>query len=145
MPMVRSMCHGGICRDPTRAAIDFAHGRTSSYVASDIGAMLSGRWHDSHLSRKIGAMSFVKVTAGAGNPAVGTSSAPSANRTVRLHMSGSFQERQAKGLSGPYAMRVPHPRCERLFGARSSHQPRAGFFASSGSYSARTYGRTLSD
>src|SRR6266566_1585090 len=46
MPTVLSMCHGGIWRSPTRAAIDLAHGRASSYVRSDIGAMLSGRWHD---------------------------------------------------------------------------------------------------
>src|SRR5712671_6935715 len=56
------MCHGGICRAPTRAAIDLAQGRASSYVSSDIGAILSGRWHDSHFCWKIGATSLVKVT-----------------------------------------------------------------------------------
>jgi hypothetical protein len=30
MPIVLSMCHGGICRDPTRWAIARAHGLTSS-------------------------------------------------------------------------------------------------------------------
>src|SRR6478735_2345804 len=62
MPIVLSMCHGGICRAATRAAIDFAQGRACSYVISDIGAMLSGRWHDSHFCWKIGATSLVKVT-----------------------------------------------------------------------------------
>src|SRR4029450_13983105 len=62
MPTVLSMCHGGICLEPTRAAIDFAHGRASSYVRSDIGAMLLGRWHDSHFCWKIGATSLVNVT-----------------------------------------------------------------------------------
>src|SRR5262245_6162855 len=61
MPIVLSMCHGGIWRAPTRDAIDFAHGRASSYVMSDIGAMLFGRWHASHFCWKIGAMSLVNV------------------------------------------------------------------------------------
>ena len=39
MPTVLSMCHGGICRAATRALIDRAHGRVSSKVMSDIGAM----------------------------------------------------------------------------------------------------------
>jgi len=30
MPIVLSMCHGGICRAPTREAIDLAQGRASS-------------------------------------------------------------------------------------------------------------------
>ena len=30
MPIVLSMCHGGICRACTRALIDRAHGRDSS-------------------------------------------------------------------------------------------------------------------
>ena len=30
-------------------------------MISDIGAMLSGRWHDSHFAWKIGAMSLVNV------------------------------------------------------------------------------------
>jgi hypothetical protein len=33
---------------------------------SDIGAMLSGRWHDSHFAWKIGAISFVNVGVGFG-------------------------------------------------------------------------------
>src|SRR5262249_60270638 len=61
MPTVLSMCHGGIWREPTRAAIDFAQGRASSYVINDIGAMLSGRWHASHFCWKIGAMSLGNV------------------------------------------------------------------------------------
>ena len=44
MPMVRSMCQGGISRAATLAWIDRAHGRVSSYVSSDIGATEPGRW-----------------------------------------------------------------------------------------------------
>src|SRR4030095_12895346 len=83
MPTVLSMCHGGIWRAPTRAAIDFAHGRASSYVASDIGAIPSARWADSHLFWKIGATSFVNVTVfvpGAGSAA----NAAPANRRIAL-------------------------------------------------------------
>ncbi len=43
MPMVLSMCHGGICRACTRFLIDRAHGRDSSNETSDIGAIESGR------------------------------------------------------------------------------------------------------
>jgi hypothetical protein len=62
MPTVLSMCHGGICRDATRVLIDRAHGRASSNVMSDIGAIEFGRWQASHLAWKIGATSLVKVT-----------------------------------------------------------------------------------
>jgi hypothetical protein len=55
------MCHGGIWREVTRVRIERAHGRVSSYVTSDIGAIEFGRWHASHFSWKIGAISFVKV------------------------------------------------------------------------------------
>src|SRR6185436_11867252 len=54
-------CQGGICRSDTRVLIERAHGRVSSYVTSDIGAIESVRWHASHFSWKIGAMSFVNV------------------------------------------------------------------------------------
>jgi len=36
------MCHGGIWRVSTRFLIDRAHGRVSSYVMSDIGAIELG-------------------------------------------------------------------------------------------------------
>ena len=55
------MCQGGMLRDATRSRIERAHGRASSYVCSDIGAIESGRWHDSHLFWKIGATSLVNV------------------------------------------------------------------------------------
>ena len=45
MPMVLSRYHGGMSRAATRALIERAQGRASSYVSNDIGAMLSGRWH----------------------------------------------------------------------------------------------------
>ncbi len=43
MPTVLSMCHGGIWRACTRFLIDRAHGRDSSKLTSDIGAIESGR------------------------------------------------------------------------------------------------------
>src|SRR5712691_7700691 len=61
MPTLRSICHGGIWRSLTRALIDLAHGRASAKVMSDMGASESGRWHASHFSWKIGAMSLVNV------------------------------------------------------------------------------------
>jgi hypothetical protein len=76
MPIVLSMCQGGICRAATRFLIERAHGRDSSNVTSDIGAIESGRWQASHLFWKIGAMSLVKVgacaaaTAGIANTAI---------------------------------------------------------------------------
>ena len=41
-PTLRSMCHGGICRVATRSLIERAHGRTSWYVMSGIGAIEFG-------------------------------------------------------------------------------------------------------
>jgi hypothetical protein len=41
-PTLRSMCHGGIWRVDTRVLIDFAHGRASLNVMSDIGAIEPG-------------------------------------------------------------------------------------------------------
>ena len=41
--------HGGISRLVTLARIDFAHGRTSSYERSDIGATSPGRWQPTQL------------------------------------------------------------------------------------------------
>ena len=61
MPTVLSMCHGGIWRETTRALIDCAHGRVSSKVTSDIGAMYPGRWHAWHFSWRIGATSLVNT------------------------------------------------------------------------------------
>src|SRR5205807_9069926 len=80
MPTVLSMCHGGICRAATRARIARAHGRTASYVMSDIGAIESGRWHASHFAWKIGAISLVNVT----GCAAGCAGAAAGNITGRL-------------------------------------------------------------
>src|SRR5262245_22913900 len=44
LPTVGSAPHGGICRDATFCLIARAHGRASSYVRSDIGAIADGRW-----------------------------------------------------------------------------------------------------
>jgi hypothetical protein len=56
------MCQGGIWREATRALIERAQGRASSYETRDIGAIDPGSWHDWHFAWKIGAMSFEKVT-----------------------------------------------------------------------------------
>src|SRR6476660_5837319 len=56
------MCQGGISRAATRDLMALAHGRVSSYVTSDIGAIDPSLWQDSHFSWKIGATSFVNVT-----------------------------------------------------------------------------------
>src|SRR5499427_7996069 len=53
--------HGGISRAITLFLITFAHGRTSSYDVSVIGATSPLRWHATHLSNTIGATSLVKV------------------------------------------------------------------------------------
>ena len=44
LPYSGSANQGGICRDETLTFMLLAHGRASSYVRSDIGAMLPGRW-----------------------------------------------------------------------------------------------------
>ena len=68
-PMFFSMNHGGI-RSGSLSGREVlsrmarAHGRTSSYVTSDIGAMEPGRWHAWHERWSIGATSRVNVTGG---------------------------------------------------------------------------------
>src|SRR5215471_12282700 len=62
MPCVLSMCHGGISRCATRCLIERAQGLASSYVMSDIGATVPGRWHTWQLRWKIGATSLLNVT-----------------------------------------------------------------------------------
>src|SRR5438067_12701397 len=61
MPTLRSMNHGGMSRCEIFCLIDRAHGRASSYVMSDIGAIDPGRWHTTHDLYMIGATSLVKV------------------------------------------------------------------------------------
>src|SRR4051812_19659359 len=58
--------HGGISRDTTLFLMTFAHGRTSSYDVSVIGATSPARWHVAQLLKTIGATSLVKVGAVAG-------------------------------------------------------------------------------
>src|SRR3954454_8644430 len=48
--------------DSTCSRIAFAHGLASWYVARDIGAKPSVRWHFTHRDRIIGATSTVQVT-----------------------------------------------------------------------------------
>src|SRR5207249_1751025 len=65
MPMAFSTNHGGMTPDrgprPVRFLIERAHGRTSSYVMRDMGAIEPERWHVWQCFCRIGAMSFVKV------------------------------------------------------------------------------------
>src|SRR4029453_5618365 len=85
MPTVLSMCHGGIWRPPTRDAIDLAHGRASSYLASPIGAMPWARGHASHFDWKIGATSLVNVTVFVGSAARVTPATKRVAPTVKAH------------------------------------------------------------
>src|SRR5260221_3338069 len=98
MPTVLSMCHGGIWRPPTRCAIDFTHGRASSYVCSDMGAMLAGRWQASHFAWKIGAMSLVNVGVFAASAARAepdrTRTAPTVSALNDLTMPTPFDDRR---------------------------------------------------
>ena len=50
VPCAGSAPQGGMVRVATRLRIDFAHGRASSYLISDIGANIVGRWHSAHLA-----------------------------------------------------------------------------------------------
>ena len=66
MPTLFSMNHGGITPGLSRSAVRclmlLAHGRTSSYVIKDIGAIPSARWQFWQLRCRIDAISRVKVT-----------------------------------------------------------------------------------
>src|SRR5438552_3111321 len=62
IPTCRSMYHGGISRAAVFCLIDRAHGRTSWYVRSDIGAIAPGRWQFWQERWRIGATSFANVT-----------------------------------------------------------------------------------
>src|ERR1700683_2911755 len=50
IPTVLSKCHGGIWRVSTLSLMALAHGRVSSYVTSDIGAISPLRWQFWHFS-----------------------------------------------------------------------------------------------
>jgi len=62
--MCLSRGHGGISRAATRRLIAAAHGRASSKVSNDIGAIMPGRWQLWQCCRRIGATSFVKTGGG---------------------------------------------------------------------------------
>jgi hypothetical protein len=67
-----------------------------------MGAMLSGRWHDSHFAWKIGATSFVNVTCFGESAAIavaGTTSAASASHAPLI--TGSFLVAIGLVLDGP--------------------------------------------
>src|SRR5262249_26519586 len=49
-PWFGSAYQGGISRLTTFSRIDLAHGRTSLYARSDIGAISPGRWQMTHLA-----------------------------------------------------------------------------------------------
>src|SRR5882672_12741038 len=57
-PIGESADQGGISRLVTFCRIARAHGRVSSYVTSDIGANIDGRWHSTQLLYRMGATSF---------------------------------------------------------------------------------------
>ncbi len=83
MPIDLSMWNGGISRELVRVLIERAHGRASSYVMSDIGAISPARWQLTHERWRIGATSLVNVgcrpAAGVCALAIaGNSSAPAA-------------------------------------------------------------------
>src|SRR5215467_8201967 len=87
MPCVLSMCHGGSARCATRCLIDRAQGLASSYVMSDIGATVPGRWHTWQLRWKIGATSLLKVTGGptsAARARAGTATAQRDTKAVAM-------------------------------------------------------------
>src|SRR6266849_2882435 len=66
-PYFGSGDHGGILPASTAARIAFAHGRVSSKVRSDMGAISPGRWQPWQRFCKIGSMSLwnVRVTGAA--------------------------------------------------------------------------------
>src|SRR5439155_3481223 len=80
---------GGISRDITLFLLAFAHGRTSSYDVSVIGATSPLRWHATHLSYTIGATSLVKV----GTAAAAAGPAASAGADIARLPSRSAQTR----------------------------------------------------
>ena len=61
VPKFGSGNQGGILRVTTLSLMARAHGRTSSYDRSGIGATSPGRWQLTQLSKRIGATSFVNV------------------------------------------------------------------------------------
>jgi hypothetical protein len=67
--------HGGIVRSSTTRAICFARLRASSYVSSENGGDLVGRWHVAQCANKIGATSLVNV-GDAGPPPTPAARAP---------------------------------------------------------------------
>ena len=71
-------------RRSTRSRICRTHGRTSSYVTSDIGPMPVSWWHRWHARWKMGATSALKVgpLASAGDAIKGTATAVAAARTM---------------------------------------------------------------
>src|SRR5688500_9641825 len=124
MPTVLSMSHGGICRLTTRALIARAHGRVSSYVTSDIGAIESARWQAWHLSWRIGATSLAKVT---GSPAAHASDEQAVKR-VTTRASRTADGRRADIVRSRFRMIADAGRIIRLrigdrgsgFGVRDS-------------------------
>jgi hypothetical protein len=64
------MYQGGISRPTTFSRFARAHGRVSSYVSSDIGAIAPGRWQFWQARCRMGATSFAKVTCPVGGASV---------------------------------------------------------------------------
>src|SRR5690606_26667005 len=86
-------CHGGMYLFATTRCNDLAHGRTSSYFTSDIGATMPprfappGRWHTWQFSCRMGSTSRVKVTSpGAAKAGTAINAAPHAIAFVSIRI-----------------------------------------------------------
>ena len=110
MPTVLSICHGGISRATTLLLIDRAHGRTSSYVTSGIGAIWPTRWQPSHFCCRIGAMSRVNV--GSSSAGAAPAAAPAGRSTAdaapasRRDPESRFQQSCCSRFSGYFDQHV---------------------------------------
>ena len=101
-PTFLSICHGGISRAATLLRMERAHGRVSSYVMRDIGAMLFSRWHTWHERCRMGATSFVNVTSA--SCAAALPAAPAAEMTTAAMMAPILTGvlRSASGVGSPH-------------------------------------------
>src|SRR5437762_3807403 len=84
LPTAGSAPHGGIWRDWTFSLIARAHGRASSYVSSDIGAIAAGRWHSTQFLYRIGATSLLNVGAPAPNDGAAHARTIAVNADARI-------------------------------------------------------------
>src|SRR5262245_50631319 len=126
MPRSFSIPQGGIAprwlRSAVLAFIALAQGRASSYVSSDMGATESGRWQAWHFRCRMGAISFVKVTAPActlgadwalRTPDVMKLPKPTATATIDAIRRRQIAVMARASFSGPVALRTSYskPSC----------------------------------